>query len=193
MTEGWHETGRFLIGAELFEALSIANRVFDLAAELPQQVFKEPIRFFTGTDALRSIGGDFSTVLNKLSEAYNDEWCCVLVLRAHSDDLVAGFRFDFPVDANTLWSRLNYQPDGDVVRSYTSVASTWVYFGSSSAWGCWADRDWELAIAATVAPLDVGTTEVPFQPVLAELAVALEMGGGTLSDQDHEAFVANFA
>lgn len=192
MSEDWRSDGRFLLGIELFEAISIAQSLFRLEAELPSQVFRSPIDSFVATDVVRAAGGDFVHALNTLSDRFGDRWCAVLLRRAHDDDLVAGFRFDFPVSADLLWARVNYEPDGDVIRSYTSTAASWVFFGSSAQWGCWADRNWELAVVGTVGSVSLQSEDMPFQSVLAELRTTLEMSGGSLKADDEMAFRTNF-
>jgi hypothetical protein len=193
MSEDWRSTGRFLVGVELFDAISVAQTLFRLDGELPSLVFRSPIDSFVATDVLHAAGGDFAHVLNTLCGAFGDLWCAVLLRRAHDDDLVAGFRFDSPPSAELLWARLNYEPDGDVIRSYTSAAASWVFFGSSGQWGCWADRNWELAIVGTSGSISLGSQDVPFQTVIAQLRATLEMSGGSLSPEDESAFTTNFA
>ncbi len=192
MSGDWRGDGRFLLGIELFEAIAIARSLFRLNEELPSQVFRSPIDSFVATDVLRAAGGDFAHALNTLSERYGDRWCAVLLRRAHDDDLAAGFRFDFPVSADLLWARLNYEPDGNVMRSYASTAASWVFFGSSAQWGCWADRNWELAVVGTVGSVSFHSQDIPFQSVLAELRTTLEMSGGSLKADDEAEFRSNF-
>lgn len=193
MSADWRESGRWLIGLELFEAVGLASHVFDLRAELPARVFGPHITKFVATDAAVAAGGVFSDVLNSLCGTFGDHWCAALLRRAHDDDLVAGFRFDVPVAPGLLWARLNYEPDGQVLRSYTSTAASWVFFGSSGQWGCWSDRDWELAIVGSVRPVAITSDEISFQSPWDELQHALSMSGGTLNDQDSETFFQNYA
>ncbi len=193
MSDEWRVTGRFLLGSELFEAVTVAQKVFVLNRELPAQVFHKPIDSFVATDSIRAVGGVFAHVLNRLGGFFSDKWCCVLLRRANDDDLVPGFRFDLPIEPALLWSRLNYEPDGEVLRSYTSVASSRVFAGSSGSWGCWADRDWELAVVGTACPVPLNCPEVPFHPVLQELKQTLGMSKGTLSSEDEAAFRSNYS
>jgi hypothetical protein len=192
MSDNWRTSGRWLLGLELFETIRTGQGVFDLDAVLPAQVFRNSEWKFQATDSAHALGG-FSPVLNKLCEVHSDEWLALLLVTAHSDDLVPGFRFVPPIAEPLLVSRVRYEPDGDRARAYDGIAKCWVFLGSSGRWGCWVDQDWEMAVVGTTEHIEFNVEEVPFRPIMDELGSMLEMSGGSISDSVKGEFFSNYA
>ncbi|MFB8242429.1 hypothetical protein ACFC58_38455 [Kitasatospora purpeofusca] len=124
-----------------------AAAVFDLDARLPGQVFRELAdeAVFCGFDTL--LTPDAWPAIAALAALHGDRQVDLLVVEAHG---VSGEALSLPVRAtpDDYWARVGFGPDpgpGDL-ESITIAAQVVALTGPSGRWGCWGERDPEVAV-----------------------------------------------
>ncbi|MFJ3902979.1 hypothetical protein [Streptomyces sp. NPDC090025] len=122
-----------------------AAAVFDLDARLPAQVFRELAdeAVFYPFDTL--LTPDAWPALTALAGLHGDRRIDLLVVAADGDVVPA---LSLPVDAtpDDYWARVGFEEDGDAWESVTIAARTVALTGPSGRWGCWGERDPEVAV-----------------------------------------------
>ncbi|MEV7001799.1 hypothetical protein AB0N62_29470 [Streptomyces sp. NPDC093982] len=127
--------------------------IFDLDARLPGQVFKE-----SGNDSLfcefdAVLTPEFWPALRAMARWHGDSRVEVLVLEPDCDAFyLPGYRMypavSLSVEDNEddYWAAIGHEPDGDVMGSIAISANVVAVTGPSGRWGCWGERDPEVAV-----------------------------------------------
>ncbi|MFF4529688.1 hypothetical protein ACFY1P_10490 [Streptomyces sp. NPDC001407] len=111
---------------------------FDLDARLPGQVFKRDAgdSLFCEFDAV--LTPEFWPVLRAMARWHGDRRVELLVLEPDRDALY------FP--EYRMCPAIGHEPDGDVMGSIAISANVVAVTGLSGKWGCWGERDPEVAV-----------------------------------------------
>ncbi|MBZ4318668.1 hypothetical protein [Streptomyces huiliensis] len=132
---------------------SHAATTFDLDARLPGQVFKKDIgdSLFCEFDAV--LTPEFWPALCTMARWYGDTCVELLVLEPECDAFyLADYRMypaiSLSVEAGVddYWAAIGHEPDGDVMGSIAISANVIAVTGPSGRWGCWGERDPEVAV-----------------------------------------------
>ncbi|WP_030568273.1 hypothetical protein [Streptomyces aureocirculatus] len=133
---------------------------FDLRARLPGLVFKSPDQPFAG-DAGDSLFCEFDAVLTPefwpalraMARWHGDPYVDLLVLEPDGAAFYVAEYGMYPAvslsveaDADDYWAAIGYEPDGDVMGSIAISADVIAVTGPSGKWGCWGERDPEVAV-----------------------------------------------
>ncbi|WP_206506667.1 hypothetical protein [Streptomyces chrestomyceticus] len=178
---------------------------FNLDARLPHQVFVEDAQdsLFCDFDALLAL--DFWPALCAMARWHSDTRVELLVLEPdpeefHLPEYGMYPALSLPVDADMddYWAEIGYEPNGDIMGSIAISANVIAVTGPSGRWGCWGERDPEVAVFHGF-PSPAARTEwrARFGPFL-EAAGALEsylpltFAGRTVPDEYAETLTANY-
>lgn len=132
---------------------SRSSVAFDLDARLPDQVFREGAAdsLFCEFDAV--LAPDFWPALSAMARWHGDEYVELLVLEPGCDDFYFSDYRMYPamslsVEAgqDDYWAAIGGEPDGDIMGSIAISANVISVTGPSAAWGCWGERDPEVAV-----------------------------------------------
>lgn len=132
---------------------SDCGRTFDLDARLPAQVFRKDRRdsLFCEFDVVLS--PEFWPALSTMARWHGDDRVELLVLEPGADEFyLPEYRaypaVSLPVDADEdeYWAAIGHEPDGDVMGSIAISANVVALTGASGRWGCWGERDPEVAV-----------------------------------------------
>ncbi|MEU7179296.1 MULTISPECIES: hypothetical protein [Streptomyces] len=135
------------------EIRSRAAAVFALHARLPDQVFAGDAgdALFCEFDAV--LTPDFWPALCAMARWHGDAHVELLVLEPDGDALHRpGNRrypaISLPVEAGEdgYWAAVGFEPDGDALGSIAISANVIAVTGPSGRWGCWGERDPEVAV-----------------------------------------------
>lgn len=119
--------------------------VFDLDARLPALVFREladPAVFCEFDLLLTPVAWP---ALAGLARLYGDRQVDLLVVEA---DGMAGPTLSLSVEAtpDDYWAEIGFDSDREALESITIAARTVALTGPSGRWGCWGERDPEVAV-----------------------------------------------
>lgn len=129
------------------------STVFNAEARLPNQVFKGDVRgsLFCEFDAV--LAPEFWPALRATATWHDDRQVELLFLEPGCDDFYCP---EFPVypavslpveaDADAYWAAIGYEPGDDVMASIAISADVIAVTARSGRWGCWGERDAEVAI-----------------------------------------------
>lgn len=160
------------------QAVSVAERRFDLSARLPDQVFREPAELgFAFTDSAVLTAAEGWEILKSCARYFGDDKICGVVV----EDLAAETRVSAPpslkVEADSTRELYINWLDQEEAGSHSPLyidARVIAFAGSSGKWGIWIDQDTELAVlgapASSLASI-VASTQAAF-PWLPARAVA---------------------
>ncbi|MFB7616455.1 hypothetical protein [Kitasatospora sp. NPDC056181] len=119
--------------------------VFDLDTRLPAQVFRELAdeAVFCEFDLL--LTPDAWPALAALARLHGDRQVDLLVVEA---DGTTGPTLSLSVEAtpDDYWAQVGFDSGRDVLESITIAARTVALTSPSGRWGCWGERDPELAV-----------------------------------------------
>ncbi|MFD8323934.1 hypothetical protein ACFVZ3_03525 [Kitasatospora purpeofusca] len=124
-----------------------AAAVFDLDARLPAQVFRDlgDEAVFCGFDTL--LTPEAWPALAALAAVHGDRQVDLLVVEGYG---VTGAALSLPVRAtpDEYWAQVGFGPDPgpEDLESITIAAQAVALTGPSGRWGCWGERDLEVAI-----------------------------------------------
>ncbi|MDT0461013.1 hypothetical protein RM550_35790 [Streptomyces sp. DSM 41527] len=122
-----------------------AAAVFDLDARLPERVFRELAdeAVFCEFDLL--LTPDAWPALSALARLHGDRQVDLLVVEA---DGVAGPALSLSVEAtpDDYWTEVGFDSGREPLESVTIAARTVALTGPSGSWGCWGERDSEVAV-----------------------------------------------
>lgn len=135
------------------EVRSRSAAVFDLDARLPDQVFKQDAGdslFCPFDDVLTP---EFWPALCAMARWHGDAYVELLVLNPDCDAYyLADYRMypaiSLSVEASEddYWAAIGHEPDGDIFGSIAISANVITVTGASGKWGCWGERDPEVAV-----------------------------------------------
>ncbi|GAA1117721.1 hypothetical protein [Kitasatospora arboriphila] len=147
MADTWPATGL----TEYRDIGARAAAVFDTAARLPGQVFAAPPGevLFCEFDAV--LTEEFWPALRDMARWHGDDRVDLLVLE-QDGGLPGCGRYpavSLPVGAcaEDYWAAIGFDPaDGDALGSIAISADVVAVTGPSGRWGCWGERDPEVAV-----------------------------------------------
>lgn len=126
---------------------------FDLNVRLPNQVFKEDVgdSLFCEFDAI--LTPDFWPALCAMARWHGDGHVELLVLDPDCDEFYLPEYRTYPAislsvqaDVDDYWAAIGHEPGGEVMGSIAISANIVAVTGSSGKWGCWGERDPEVAV-----------------------------------------------
>ncbi len=126
---------------------------FDLDARSPDQVFKENARdsLFCEFDVV--LTPEFWPALCAMARWHGDGHVELLVLEPDCDGFyLPEYRMypvmSLPVEASEddYWAAVGHEPDDDIMGSIAISANVIAVTGPSGRWGCWGERDPEVAV-----------------------------------------------
>ncbi|MFE6555477.1 hypothetical protein ACFVHS_45035 [Streptomyces sp. NPDC057746] len=178
---------------------------FNLDARLPNQVFLKDAQdsLFCEFDAV--LAPDFWPALCAMARWHGDARVELLVLEPDCEGfylLEYGMypAISLPLEAGVddYWAAIGYEPNGDVMGSIAISANVIAVTGPSGRWGCWGERDPEVAVFRGFPNLAARTEwRAQFGPFL-EVAGALDsylpltFAGRTVPDEYAEILTANY-
>ncbi|MEW1654248.1 MULTISPECIES: hypothetical protein [unclassified Streptomyces] len=122
-----------------------AAAVFDLDARLPARVFRELAdeAVFCEFDLL--LTPDAWPALSALARLHGDRQVDLLVVEA---DGIAGPALSLSVEAtpDDYWAEVGFDSGREFLDSVTIAARAVALTGPSGCWGCWGERDPEVAV-----------------------------------------------
>ena len=126
---------------------------FDLDARSPAQVFREPPgdSLFCEFDVV--LAPEMWPALCTMARWHGDEHIDLLVLEPDCDDFYLPEGLGYPALSLSVeageddhWAAIGFEPDGDALGSITISADVVALTGASGRWGCWGERDPEVAV-----------------------------------------------
>ncbi|MFD0558455.1 hypothetical protein ACFQ3B_15590 [Stackebrandtia endophytica] len=132
---------------------SFNETVFDMNARFPDQVFRKP--------AGDSLFGEFDFLLTpkiwpalcSVARLHGDDRIELVVLEPDGGDFYLSQGLGYPAvslsveaSADDYWAEVGFEPDGDALGSITISANVVAITGASGKWGCWGERDIEVAV-----------------------------------------------
>ncbi|MEV6675192.1 hypothetical protein [Streptomyces sp. NPDC051162] len=134
---------------------------FDLDARLPDQVFKEGVgdSLFCEFDAV--LTSEFWSTLcamarwpdGPMARWHGDGHVELLVLEPDCDAfylpeyrMYPAVSLSVEADVDDYWAAIGHEPDGDIMGSIATSANVVAVTGPSRRWGCWGERDPEVAV-----------------------------------------------
>ncbi|MFF2078669.1 hypothetical protein ACFVXG_28455 [Kitasatospora sp. NPDC058162] len=130
-----------------------AGTVFDLTAQLPDQVFRTPRPDTLFCDFERFIRPEIWPALQGLARLHGDDRIELLVLRPdaesyHLPEYGVHPSVSLPVEGSEddYWAAIGFEPNDDFAGSLAVAADVITVTGPSGRWGCWADRGPEVAV-----------------------------------------------
>ncbi|TXC99957.1 hypothetical protein [Streptomyces sp. ISID311] len=146
--------GSIMSGRDEYRAISSRSAVtFDLDARFPDQVFRESPRdsLFCEFDVV--LAPEIWPALCTMARWHGDDHIELLVLEPDCADFYVpeGLGYpavSLPVEASEddYWAAIGFEPDGDALGSISISANVVALTGASAKWGCWGERDPEVAV-----------------------------------------------
>jgi hypothetical protein len=193
-------------GSRYREIRSRSAAVFDLDARLPGPVFKGGAEdaLFGQFDAV--LAPDFWRALRAMATWHGDAFVELLVLEPECEEfylpeyqIYPAFSLSVEAGVDDYWASIGREPGGDVMGSIAISANVIAVTGHSGKWGCWGERDAELAVFAgfpTTAARDEWRSD--YGPFLGasealESYLPLAFGSRTVPDAYAERLMANYS
>ncbi|MGY1438903.1 hypothetical protein [Streptomyces reniochalinae] len=132
---------------------SRAAATFDLDARLPEKVFRRDNgeSLFCEFDVV--LTPEFWPALSAMAQWYGDTRVELVALEPECETFyLSDYRMypavSLPVEADKdeYWAAIGHEPDGDIMGSLAISANVIALTGPSGKWGCWGERDPELAV-----------------------------------------------
>ncbi|MEU3544743.1 hypothetical protein [Streptomyces paromomycinus] len=178
---------------------------FNLDARLPRQVFVEDAQdsLFCEFDAV--LAPEFWPALCAMARWHGDTRVELLVLEPDAEGfhlpeygMYPAISLSVDADMDDYWAEVGHEPNGDIMGSIAISAKVIAVTGPSGRWGCWGERDPEVAVFRGF-PSPAARTEwrARFGPFL-EVAGALEsylpltFADRTVPDEYAETLTANY-
>lgn len=136
--------------------LAIRSRsavTFDLDARFPDQVCRERAgdSLFCEFDVV--LAPEIWPALCTMARWHGDDHIELLVLEPDCDDFYVpdglGYRavsLSVEADEDDYWAAVGFEPDDDALGSIAISANVVALTGASAKWGCWGERDPEVAV-----------------------------------------------
>lgn len=190
---------------EYLKVRSHVAAVFRLDIRLPNQVFAKGAEdsLFCEFDAV--LAPDFWPALCTMARWHGDKQIELLVLEPEREEFYLpeyGMypAISLPVDAGMdgYWAAIGYEPGGDIMGSIAVSANVIAVTGPSGSWGCWGERDPEIAVSrgfpSVAARTEWGTRFGPFLEVAGALEsyLPLTFAGRTVPNAYAEALTVNY-
>jgi hypothetical protein len=187
------------------EIRSRSAAVFDLQARLPGPVFKGGAEdaLFGQFDAV--LAPEFWPALRAMAAWHGDAFVELLVLEPECEafylpeyQLYPAFSLPVEAGVDEYWASIGLEPGGDVMGSIAISANVIAVTGHSGKWGCWGERDAEVAVFSglpTVAARDEWRSEYgPFLNASEALKsyLPLVFGSRTVPHEYAERLLANY-
>ncbi|MFD0883364.1 hypothetical protein ACFQ08_02160 [Streptosporangium algeriense] len=185
--------------------LSHSATIFDLDARLPNQVFNEDMgeSLFCEFDAV--LAPYFWPALCAMARWHGDKHVELLVLEPDCDTfflldggMYPAMSLSVEADEDDYWAVIGHEPNGGKVGSISLSSRVITITGPSGKWGCWGERDPEVAIFRGFPNATVRDEwRAEFGPFL-EVAGALEsylpftFRGWTVPDEYAATLTANY-
>ncbi|WP_461026398.1 hypothetical protein [Streptomyces sparsus] len=142
--------------ADRDEYLAIRSRsaaTFDLDARFPDQVFRERagVSLFCEFDVI--LAPEIWPALCAMAGWHGDDRIELLVLEPKCEDFYVPEGLgcpavSLPVEASEddYWAAIGFESGGDALGSISISANVVALTGKSAKWGCWGERDTEVAV-----------------------------------------------
>lgn len=178
---------------------------FDLDARFPDRVFRERAgdSLFCEFDVV--LAPEIWLALCTMARWHGDDHIELLVLEPDCDDFYVPEGLGHPavslsVEAgeDDYWDAVGFEPDGDALGSIAISANVVALTGASAKWGCWGERDPEVAVFQgfpdAAARSEWSARFGPFLDVSGALESYLPMafGGRSVPDAYAAALTANY-
>ncbi|MFD4757143.1 hypothetical protein [Streptomyces sp. NPDC058426] len=126
---------------------------FDLDARFPDQVFREGTGDSLFCEFDVALAPEIWPALCTMARWHGDDRVELLVLEPDGDDFYVHEGFGRPavslsVEASEddYWAAIGFEPGGDALGSIAISANVIAITGPSAKWGCWGERDPEVAV-----------------------------------------------
>lgn len=132
-------------------AFGVVSGVFEVARRFPDVVVKDEHITTTFCEFGAVFSADLWPALTELAAAHGDDYVHLVVVEPDVDRYVAGYgvwpALSLPVTASAddYWDAINEAPRGDATASLLEWAEIVAFGGDSGTWGCWGERDPEIA------------------------------------------------
>ncbi|WP_225732638.1 hypothetical protein [Nocardia sp. JCM 34519] len=126
---------------------------FDLDARLPDQVFNDDLgdSLFCEFDAV--LTPEFWPALCAMARWHGDGHVELLVLEPDCEmfylseyQMYPAISLSVEAGADDYWAAIGHEPGGDIMGSIAISANVIAVTGPSRRWGCWGERDPEVAV-----------------------------------------------
>ncbi|MEU7318796.1 hypothetical protein [Streptomyces sp. NPDC007083] len=140
-------------GEEYRKVRSCIAATFDPDARLPEQVFRrgDEDSLFCEFDVV--LTPEFWPALSAMAQWHGDTRVDLAVLEPECETFyLSDYRMypavSLPVEAdkNEFWAAIGHEPGGDIMGSLAISANVIALTGPSGKWGCWGERDPEVAV-----------------------------------------------
>lgn len=178
---------------------------FDLGARLPDQVFRDPAGDWLFCEFDVVLTPEMWPALCAMARWHGDEHIELLVLEPDCDGFYLHEGLGYPArslsveaSGDDYWAAVGFEPDGDALGSITISTNVVALTGASGKWGCWGERDPEVAVFQGFP--DAATRSEwcerfgPFEEVSGALEsyLSLAFGGRPVPDDYAAALSANY-
>ncbi|MGW3914392.1 hypothetical protein ACWEBX_23125 [Streptomyces sp. NPDC005070] len=121
--------------------------VFDLDARLPEMVFRKNRGDTLFCEFGVLLTPDLWPALCAMAQWHGDRHVELLVLESgNGTSLTHALSLSAEASGDDYWDAVGFTPDGDALDSITIMANVVAVTGSSGMWGCWGERDPEVAV-----------------------------------------------
>lgn len=132
---------------------SCSAATFDLGARLPDQVFKDDVGDSLFCEFDEVLTPEFWPALCAMARWHGDGRVELLVLEPDRDafylpeyGIYPAMSLSVEADVDGYWAAIGHEPDGDIMGSIAISANVIAVTGPSGRWGCWGERDPEVAV-----------------------------------------------
>ncbi|GAA3892679.1 hypothetical protein GCM10022243_67080 [Saccharothrix violaceirubra] len=150
------ENGQAVDRSGYLEIRSRVATTFHLDARFPDQVFTGGVRNPLFGDFADVADPEFWPALSAMAQWHGDTRVGLLVLGPDLDECYLPYRGTFPAvslsvdaDEDEYWAAIGWDDDNDDRRFVDSIAVSSrvvAVTGPSGKWGCWGERDPEIAV-----------------------------------------------
>ncbi|MEV4096179.1 hypothetical protein [Streptosporangium saharense] len=148
------DTGSITVDRDgYFNIRSHGAAVFDFDARLPNQVFKKDMgdSLFCEFDAV--LAPYFWPAICAMARWHGDKHIELLVLEPDCDTfflldggIYPAMSLSVEADKDDYWAVIGHEPNGGKIGSLSLSSNVITITGASGKWGCWGERDPEVAI-----------------------------------------------
>lgn len=126
---------------------------FDLDARFPHQVFREGTGDSLFCEFDVALAPEIWPALCTMARWHGDDRVELLVLEPDGDDFYVHEGLGRPAVSLSVeasedehWAAIGFEPGGDALGSIAISANVIAITGPSAKWGCWGERDPEVAV-----------------------------------------------
>lgn len=199
------EIGSIVDRSGYLNVRSHSAAAFNLDARLPNQVFVEGAQDYLFCEFDAVLAPDFWPALRSMARWHGDTRVELLVLEPDCEGfylpecgMYPAISLSVDASADDYWAAVRYEPNGDIMGSIAISANVIAVTGPSGKWGCWGERDPEVAVFHGFPNLTVRAEwHSQFGPFL-EAAGALEsylpltFAGRTVPEKYAETLTTNY-